>query len=138
MSDPVHVTGEGDINRVLPHIVGYREDVGVSADRSRRQIGGDVEERIQSPKFPGGELDEFLISRFVRDIEPTGDGISTCGCDLINLDLGGGRIEICRNHLRSFLSQTNGRGTADIPRCRAGNDRYFVAKSPHRALLARQ
>ena len=29
-------------------------------------------------------------------------------------------------------------GTADIPGCRAGNDRHFVAKSPHRVLLDRQ
>src|SRR6185503_20824200 len=104
-------------------------------DRSRRQISGDVEQRIQSSKFPGGELDEVLVSQFVGDIESAGDGISTRGGDLINHDLCGSRVEIRRDHLRPFLRQTNGRGTADIPWRRPGNDRYFVAKPPHRLLL---
>jgi hypothetical protein len=47
MTDSVRVAGQGDINRVLPYIERHREHIGVSADRSRRQIGSDVEESIR-------------------------------------------------------------------------------------------
>jgi hypothetical protein len=43
MPDTVHVSGESDVNGVLPHIERYRGYVCISANIVHREIGGNVE-----------------------------------------------------------------------------------------------
>jgi hypothetical protein len=66
MPDAVHVAGESDIHSVLPYVKTSSDDVGVSADILRREIGGDVEQPVQLPKLFDGGVDELRERGFLN------------------------------------------------------------------------
>ena len=66
MPHTVHLAGESDIHSLLTHVKRNSDDVGVTADILRREIGDNVEQPVQLPKLFDGGVDELRERGFLN------------------------------------------------------------------------